>query len=167
MHNLADHPKTLPELRESGIDEIEQLDHQLEKKFASKFLIQNYLTRSLVSFQANKNRANYRWYKYKEGFSASLVEYLFQQYKIANGIILDPFAGSGTALFVASAAGIKAVGIELLPIGQQIINTRKLLDLDFKDDDLAALKRWSAVRPWEKTEIKCSLLELPLIPNPG
>jgi hypothetical protein len=31
------------------------------------------LTRSLLSFQANKTRAAYRWYKYKEAFSASFI----------------------------------------------------------------------------------------------
>src|SRR3982750_2578353 len=83
-----------------GLDEIEQLDSNLLELFRPKFVIQPSLTRSLVSFQANKNRAVYRWYKYKEAFSAPLVEHLLRQFGIAAGKILDPFAGSGTALFV-------------------------------------------------------------------
>ena len=31
------------------------------------------------------------------------------------GPVLDPFAGSGTSLFVAAEMGLDAVGIELLP----------------------------------------------------
>ncbi|HEY0385135.1 MAG TPA: hypothetical protein VGC64_03955, partial [Pyrinomonadaceae bacterium] len=112
----------------SALGEINRLDRELWGRFQHKFLTQSFLTRALVSFQANKNRAAYRWYKYKEAFSAPLVEHLFEQYRIVAGKMLDPFAGSGTALFVASALGLKAEGIELLPIGQQLIATKKLLE---------------------------------------
>jgi hypothetical protein len=114
----------------------------------------------VVSFQANKNRPVYRWYKYKEAFSACLVEHLLQKYGISEGIILDPFAGSGTALFVASEAGIDADGIEVLPIGQQIIATKKLLESEFTPEDFESLRRWSTMRPWEYSETKVTLPEL-------
>ncbi len=102
----------------------------------------------------------YRWYKYKEAFSASLIEYLLNKYGITAGHVLDPFAGSGTALFVASAAGMSADGIELLPIGQQIIATKKLLETEFTQDDLNVLKRWAAKPPWMHTSLRNALPEL-------
>ncbi|MCC6299509.1 MAG: site-specific DNA-methyltransferase [Anaerolineales bacterium] len=142
------------------ISEIERLDSELERHFKSKFLVQSSLTRSLVSFQANKNRPVYRWYKYKEGFSASLVEHFFQKYKIANGKILDPFAGSGTALFTASALGLDADGIELLPIGQQIISTKQLLDTEFTAADFDALEKWTKTSAWENSQDRIALNEL-------
>jgi len=111
-----------------------------------RWSVQPSLTRSLVSFQANKSRPFYRWYKYKEAFSASLVEYLLHKYRISKGTILDPFAGSGTALFAASEVGIDADGIELLPIGQQIIATKKLLDSGLDAADFDRLNLWSALR---------------------
>lgn len=126
------------------LDEIERLDQNLQQYFESKFIVQPSLTRPLVSFQANKARPVYRWYKYKEAFSASLVEHLLQKYGITGGKILDPFAGSGTALFAASAMGLQADGIELLPIGQQIITTKKLLEAEFTGEDFARLQSWSA-----------------------
>jgi len=143
-----------------SLGEIEHLDSKLLKHFDGKLIVDDQLNRSLVSYQANKTRAIYRWYKYKEAFSAALVDYLLQRYGITNGTILDPFAGSGTALFVASEMGINAQGIELLPIGQEIITIRKLLASDITTDDITTLINWSTKRPWEKVESICSLPEL-------
>ncbi|HXG93229.1 MAG TPA: site-specific DNA-methyltransferase [Blastocatellia bacterium] len=140
--------------------EIERLDRKLYRHFEDKFSVHSYLTRSLVSFQANKARAFYRWYKYKEAFSASLIEFLFHEYRITSGKILDPFAGSGTALFVAASMGIDTEGIELLPIGQQIIKTRMTLESEFGIDDFAAVERWLATRPWSRGRASEQLPEL-------
>lgn len=142
------------------LDEIEGLDQHLLQQFKRKHVVQPSLTRPLVSFQANKARPVYRWYKYKEAFSASLVEHFLYKYKINKGTILDPFAGSGTALFAASALGINAVGIELLPIGQQIIGTKKLLEAEFTLEDFETLRRWSTARIWEQSVEKVNLPEL-------
>lgn len=160
MLSLANKSNASPTQLECSLGEIERLDRELFQRFRSKLLLQVSLTRPLVSFQANKTRPIYRWYKFKEAFSASLVEYLLSRYRITGGRILDPFAGSGTALFVASAAGINADGIELLPIGQEIIATRKLLSWEFTSDDFAALARWSGTQPWKQSETKYPLPEL-------
>lgn len=125
-----------------ALEQIERLDRDLENTFRTKFLLQASLSRQLVSFQANKARPVYRWYKYKEGFSAGLVEYLLAKYHIDSGRLLDPFAGSGTSLFVASDSGLDADGIELLPIGQQIIATKQTIEAQITQDDLAGLQRW-------------------------
>ncbi len=142
------------------LNEIERLDAQFAIHFNSKFSIQSSLNRSLVSFQANKMRPIYRWYKYKEGFSAALVEYLFQKYQITRGCILDPFAGSGTALFAANALGIDADGIELLPIGQQIIQAKQLVEAGLTPDDIDVLARWSKLRLWQHANSDLTLPEL-------
>ena len=86
-----------------SLADIERLDKELKTCFEQKLVVHPALTRSLVSFQANKGRPIHRWYKYKEAFSASLVEYLFERYKVTAGRVLDPFAGIGTALFTASS----------------------------------------------------------------
>lgn len=157
--NAALGTQTLPESLSPDLAKIARLDRELTRQFADKLVIQNSLSRSLVSFQANKTKAVHRWYKYKEAFSAPLMEYLFQKYAVS-GNILDPFAGSGTALFVASEFGNRAEGIELLPIGQQIIRTKNLLEADFNAADLARLKSWQAERPWQQSLAKVSLPEL-------
>lgn len=158
--NVSEIIEAPPSTEAHTLIEIERLDSALSQKFQSKLTMQSSLTRSLVSFQANKAIAVYRWYKYKEAFSAPLIEHLLSQYGIDRGKILDPFAGSGTALFAASAAGIRAEGIELLPIGQQIISTKTLLEEEFTARDVATLRRWSSTRPWEQSETRCSLPEL-------
>ncbi len=150
----------LADQRHTTINEIDELDKQLFQQFENKFVVQPSLSRLLVSFQANKTRPVYRWYKFKEAFSASLVEYLFHKYEIASGRILDPFAGSGTALFVASALGIHADGIELLPIGHEIITAKQILDTEFTADDFERLHQWSASRVWEQSPTRVPLPEL-------
>lgn len=138
------------------LEEIKRLDSDLLARFSGRLLVHSALTRQLVSFQANKGRAVFRWYKYKEAFSASLVEYLLRHCGVTAGRVLDPFAGSGTALFVAAAEGFDADGIELLGIGQQIVAARRLLESEFTADDFDALRRWSATRPWERAETRAA-----------
>ncbi|MFN6567847.1 site-specific DNA-methyltransferase [Dendronalium sp. ChiSLP03b] len=160
MTSLSNISNIVPEVESDGLGEIDDLDRQLHYHFENKFVVQPSLTRLLVSFQANKTRPIYRWYKYKEAFSASLVELLCQKYQITQGKILDPFAGSGTALFAASEVGIDADGIELLPIGQQIINTKRLLDVEFTSDDFETLKIWLRSQTWKQFEKRITLPEL-------
>jgi hypothetical protein len=139
---------------------IERLNSEAETRWADKLCVDNSLTRALVSFQANKGRAVYRWFKYKEAFSAGLIEHLLGKYRITKGILLDPFAGSGTALFVAGGHGMKAEGIELLPIGRTLIATKQLIDWDLKDVDVKRLAFWRDEHPWRKCKTVKPINEL-------
>lgn len=121
----------------------------LDAKYRDRLRVDPSLTRQLVSFQANKERPRFRWYKYKEAFSASLVEHFIERHDIT-GEVLDPFAGMGTTLFAASALGLDATGIELLPIGREIVRTRQLLESSFSDQDLDILKMWRDKKPWRR-----------------
>ncbi|MBI4551090.1 MAG: site-specific DNA-methyltransferase, partial [Candidatus Latescibacteria bacterium] len=60
----------------------------------------------------------------------------------------DPFAGSGTTLFVASQLGLDAVGIELLPIGYELIEVRKQILNGETEQIRTILQRWRTGRPW-------------------
>jgi len=132
------------------LQHIKSTDEKLFKHFKGIIKIDNNLTRQLVSFQANKKRHSYRWYKYKEAFSASLVEYLLSQYNIPKGIIFDPFVGSGTALFSSSDAGYNSEGIELLPLGEQIIKNRTTAITNFDQSDINRIRFWKENLPWKE-----------------
>jgi len=91
--------------------------NRLFKDYEEVIQTNRQLDRSLVSFQANRKLGFYSWLKYKEGFSARLVDRLLDEYGLSRGTLLDPFAGIGTSLFVARDRGLNAIGIELMPIG--------------------------------------------------
>ena len=132
-------------------DEIVALDAELAKDFKTQFSVAPFLSRKIVSFQGNKGKPAYSWYKYKEAFSAGLVAYFLGSYVgRVSGKVLDPFAGIGTTLFAASSQGIPADGIELLPIGQEIIRARLLSERELTSSDLATLGRWIKFLPWQE-----------------
>lgn len=142
------------------LESIDALNEQFERRYSEHLSTEIALTRGLVSFQANKSRSVYRWYKFKEAFSADLVEYLIGRYRFTKGVLLDPFAGSGTALFASSQLGLTAEGIELLPIGQRIVKTKQLIDSALSTADIATLSRWVAKLPWRKVPSGKPLPEL-------
>ncbi len=123
---MSDATATLPAEHVIALTAIREADDRLHKRFADRLAVNRDLDRTLVSFQANKSEVRHRWCKYKEGFSADLVRYILRETGITSGKILDPFAGSGTALFTVSEAGLDAVGIELLDSSLDIIEVRKL-----------------------------------------
>lgn len=100
----------------------------LYTRLQEKFETANHLNRKVVSFQANKDEPVYRWFKYKEGFSSTLVKYFLNEYAPKAGKILDPFAGAGTTLFSAQELGWESYGVEILPVGTFVMETREALN---------------------------------------
>lgn len=150
----------MPAEQAEALNAIAALDRDLLRHFGCKVVVEPVLNRQMVSFQANKVRPAYRWYKYKEAYSAALVEYLLDRGAVNSGVLLDPFAGSGTTLFAASRLGLDADGIELLPIGQEIVAARELLVGPCAGEALAALERWLASEPWQSSPATAPLREL-------
>jgi DNA modification methylase len=146
----ADDLRSADSLDAAALAQIDGLNREAELRWRDRLSIQTSLTRSLVSFQANKSRAVYRWFKYKEAFSAGIVEYLLDRCGVRQGVLLDPFAGVGTAMFAAAEQGIQAEGIELLPIGQTVISTKQLIDDGLTAADVERLIHWRDCAPWRK-----------------
>ena len=142
--------KTQPETSEIR-EKIAALDADLALDFKAQFSTAPFLSRKTVSFQGNKGKPAYGWYKYKEAFSAGLVEYFLGSYKgQISGKALDPFAGIGTTLFAANSQGIPADGIELLPIGQEIIRARLLSERELTANDTTTIEHWITFLPWKE-----------------
>jgi len=129
--------------------------------FADRLETANYLNRKIVSFQGNKIEPVYRWFKYKEGFSASLVKYFLSEYSEKPGKLLDPFAGTGTALFAGQELGWQSYGIEILPVGIFVINARQALnDVDIKKLKAVINKIQSAITSNKK--YSCHINHIPI-----
>lgn len=138
------------DLRATSHLDMKHTDAVLTRRFSNKLKMNLDLDRRLVSFQANKTEALHRWYKYREGFSAPLIRYILSHIGPHSGRLLDPFAGSGTALSCAYEIGVDSVGIELLPIGAEIVEVRKLL-LEADRKKLAhKITKFVESRCWQK-----------------
>ena len=147
-------------------DKIAVLDAELTENFKTQFSVSPFLSRKIVSFQGNKDKPAYGWYKYKEAFSAGLVEYFLGSYAGGmSGKVLDPFAGIGTTLFAASSQDIPADGIELLPIGQEIIRARLLSERELTVDDIATLEHWINSSPWKESSEKVAFSTIRITEN--
>lgn len=139
---------------------IDKADAELTARYSKVLEVNQDLDRRLVSFQANKTEHGHRWCKYKEGFSAALVRYLLARLGIRRGPVLDPFAGSGTTLFVASECGLDAVGIELLPSSAEIIEVREMIQRAEARPLADALRALARKRSWEENGPRQPLAEL-------
>ena len=147
-------------------DEIVALDTELAEDFKTQFEVAPFLSRKIVSFQGNKGKPAYSWYKYKEAFSAGLVEYFLGSYVgRGSGKVLDPFAGIGTTLFAASSQGIPADGIELLPVGQAIIRARLLSERELTSNDIVTLEYWIKSLPWKEFSERLPFSTIPITEN--
>ena len=94
---------------------------KLLARFAGRIAVNPDLSRALVSWQSNRASPGFRWFKFKEGFSAALVNYLLG-FLPRRGLLLDPFAGAGVAPITAGTAGWNAIGIDILPVGVRVAN---------------------------------------------
>jgi site-specific DNA-methyltransferase (cytosine-N4-specific) len=113
----------------------------LEQQYGYLLEETDKFNRQLVSFQANKAETLHDWMKYREGFSAELVEKLLDEFQVKPGdAVLDPFAGSATTLAVAKMMGIDATGIELLP-NCQLAWKAKSLVFDYDPAELRRLRQ--------------------------
>ena len=110
----------------------------LEYKYASKLEVTEKFNRQNVSYQLSKNDILHSWLKYKEGFSATLVNHLLDEMDVMPGdLVMDPFMGSGTTALVCKMRGINSVGYDIMPISDVSLKAKAACT----EYDLDELKR--------------------------
>ena len=101
---------------------------KIESKFLKVTEVSDAFNRQSVSFQLSKKECIHRWLKYKEGFSADLVENLIDELNIpTGGVVMDPFLGSGTTALVCKMNGINSIGFDVLPMTKISIKAKDAL----------------------------------------
>ena len=97
----------------------------LEKKYSNLLEVTDKFNRQSVSYQLSKKDVLHSWLKYKEGFSADLVNTLLDEmHATINDWIMDPFMGSGTTALVCQMRGINSIGYDIMPISNISIQAK-------------------------------------------
>lgn len=84
------------------------------------------------TFTDNMKLPVHRWFRYSAGFSAQWVERIVED-RQRDGrceLLLDPFAGSGTALLAAQSRGVRSIGLEPHHFVQEIARTKLNWNVD-------------------------------------
>ena len=63
------------------------------------------------AFAANKTFPFHRWVPWIAGFSRDFVQDALHRFAPPHGVVLDPFAGSGSTLAAANAVGYQSISI--------------------------------------------------------
>lgn len=103
---------------------INQVVKRLIKQNLSDVDSVDGMTKKDVTFVRSKDLPFQRWYPYIEGYSPDFVKSLIKNFEIADTLIYEPFAGTGTTLFAADDSGLSTVYSEVNPLLQYLIQTK-------------------------------------------
>lgn len=91
----------------------------------------------LVHFQNTTQTPVQRWFSYREGYSVDLVDLFIKNLNI-NGLVFDPFVGSGTTLLAARKNGLKSIGFDVNPISA-LVST--VANEAYSKEDIISLRK--------------------------
>ena len=118
---------------------VEVERQKLEKKYKKYIEITEKFNRQSVSYQLSKKDVLHSWLKYKEGFSANLVNLLLDEMGASPGdLVMDPFFGSGTTGLVCQMRGVNSIGYDVMPISTVAVKAKSAV-LDYDIDELTNL----------------------------
>lgn len=113
----------------------------IENKYAKVLEVTGKFNRQSVSYQLSKKDVLHSWLKYKEGFSADLVNSLLGEMGVRQGDwVMDPFVGSGTTALVCGMRGINSIGYDIMPISGVSIKAKEAVYRYNLDEILALAK---------------------------
>lgn len=95
--------------------QLKDFIYGLENRFEIKNEVK--LFNQLVNFSKNKDIPYHGWFKYREGFSHTLIKELLERSGLNDDeYVLDPFCGSGTTVVEAALNGYSGIGIDINPM---------------------------------------------------
>ena len=105
---------------------------------------------NLVMFEMNRREPVHNWWWYKEGFSRALVDKLLDHMQMKEGLVLDPYCGSGTTLLACKQRNVASVGFEINPL---FVLVSRVKTRDYDLDELAKFAKearsWKFQKPAE------------------
>lgn len=108
---------------DSFYPEVER--RNIEDRYSGRLELTEKFNRQSVSYQLSKKAVLHSWLKYKEGFSADLVNILLDEMGAQEGdLVMDPFLGSGTTALVCQMRGINSIGYDILPTSSVAISAK-------------------------------------------
>ena len=105
----------LGNIEEHKLKKNEKLKHILKRLSQGEKVQSNPEFANLVNFSDYEEHPTHRWFKYREGYSTSLIKKLLAHKKHQKRV-LDPFCGSGTTLIASKELGIDSVGFDINPL---------------------------------------------------
>ena len=117
-------------------EKLRSLIYELEDKYNVTDNVEFF--NDLVNFSKNKNIPYHGWFKYREGFSHTLIDYLIDKNRIGDKeYVLDPFCGCGTTLVEAALNGVSGMGIDVNPMSAFV---SKVKCESYSDDEIKNIK---------------------------
>lgn len=95
------------------------------------------------TFVDNMKLPIHRWYRFSAGFSADWVKTVARD---CDGILFDPFAGSGTTLVAGMEAGLTVSGVEAHPFVARVLEAKT--DWDVSPAELVERSHELLARAW-------------------
>lgn len=92
----------------------------------------------LVNFSDNKAAPCHGWFKFREGYSHTLIKELLNRSGITREeYVLDPFCGCGTTIVEAAYNGYSGIGIDINPLSAFV---SRIKCRNYTDEEIETLK---------------------------
>lgn len=137
------------EIAKANLDIVHRIDRGLPIRMAGNF-------EKAVNFSGSYRQPVHRWFRYREGFSPSMMELIREGDRV-----YDPFCGCGTALVEAARQRVSAVGTDVNPLAVFVAATKSA---DYSTADLrqfVALAHQACSEDWGRAAPPA----MPLLPK--
>jgi hypothetical protein len=128
------------QVAEANLEIVGRIDRRLPMRSASTF-------EAAVNFSGSYQQPVHRWFRYREGFSPSLMELIH-----AGERVYDPFCGCGTALIEAARKRVAAVGTDVNPLAIFVAATKAADYSHNETEDFGRIAGLARAQDWGRAE---------------